>query len=171
MLQPLRADILLSYCGKSANKINLPLKNKTTSVSTNKTDEQCGKTWWMMVKKWIFSRNNGHKNNDRVQMMQSLHNNTNPSEPLCGCECIKSCKSPPSCGFSQMSVGLLLHTDNVTVNEATFVHHLPVTASWDGLTHVWLLPTYDYFCQTWLFDQTYGGVVELAFRCVGNIWH
>lgn len=32
----------LSYWGKSAYKINLPLKNKAGSVSTNKTDEQCG---------------------------------------------------------------------------------------------------------------------------------
>lgn len=61
MLQPLWADILLSYCGKSACKTNLPLRNKETSVSVNKTDEQCGNSLMNAGKKWIFSGNNGLK--------------------------------------------------------------------------------------------------------------
>lgn len=61
MLQPLWADILLSYCGKSACKTNLPLRNKETSVSVNKTDEQCGKSLMNAGKKCIFSGNNGLK--------------------------------------------------------------------------------------------------------------
>lgn len=61
MLEALCADVLLSYCGKSACKTNLPVRNKETSVSVNKTDEQCCESLMNAGKKGIFSRNNGLK--------------------------------------------------------------------------------------------------------------
>lgn len=61
----------------------------------------------MLGKRGIFSRNNAHKNNGRAMMMQSLHNNTNPSELSGGFECISCCKSAGSGCSGPTSAGSL----------------------------------------------------------------
>lgn len=123
MLQPLWADILLSYCGKSVCKTNLPLRNKETSVSVNKTDEQCGKSlmnagkmgelWWCNLCTII-----------QIPQSCSVDLNALTAVNLLGLAVPARCRRV-----------YCLHAEDQTVNEMTFIDHLAETTS-----HVQLPP-------------------------------